>query len=88
MVTRGISSIEAKAKREKGEIHWGDETELRSDDVNGCSYAPTGPPIQRVECNPEKLKYDQDSNQPKTNGLHVWTTFSAGLFSVTVATRS
>jgi len=49
-------SIAAKAKKEKGEIHWGDETGLRSDDVNGRSYAPAGKtPIQRVKGTPEKL---------------------------------
>lgn len=49
-------SIVKKAKAEKGEIHWGDETGLRSDDVNGRSYAPAGKtPIQRVKGTPEKL---------------------------------
>lgn len=49
-------SIAAKAKKERGEIHWGDETGLRSDDVNGRSYAPAGQtPIQRVKGTPEKL---------------------------------
>ncbi|MBT4511873.1 MAG: IS630 family transposase [Chloroflexi bacterium] len=34
--------IEAKAKREKAEIHWGDETGLRNDSQHGRSYAPRG----------------------------------------------
>jgi transposase len=34
--------IAARAKEEKAEIHWGDETGLRSDDVRGRSYAPVG----------------------------------------------
>jgi transposase len=32
----------AKAKREKAEIYWGDETGLRSGDVRGRGYAPRG----------------------------------------------
>jgi transposase len=35
-------AIEAKARRQKGAIFWGDETGLRSDDVRGRSYAPRG----------------------------------------------
>ena len=34
--------IEAKAKREKAEIHGGDETGLRNDSQHGRSYAPRG----------------------------------------------
>lgn len=41
--------IAARAKAEGGEIHWGDETGLRSDDVRGRGYAPKGAtPIVRV----------------------------------------
>ena len=35
-------AIAARAKAEGAEIHWGDETGLRSDDVRGRSYAPAG----------------------------------------------
>ena len=35
-------AIEAKAKAEGGEIHWGDETALVNTDVRGRSYAPVG----------------------------------------------
>jgi transposase len=35
-------AIEAKAKRDKAEIHWGDETGLRNDSQYGRSYAPRG----------------------------------------------
>lgn len=35
-------AIEAKAKAEGGEIHWGDETALVNSDVRGRSYAPAG----------------------------------------------
>jgi transposase len=34
--------IAARAKEEGAEIHWGDETGLRSDDVRGRGYAPKG----------------------------------------------
>ena len=34
--------IEQRAKTEGAEIHWADETGLRSDDVRGRSYAPMG----------------------------------------------
>jgi len=49
--------IKARAKREKAEIHWGDEMGLRSDHQTGTSYAPKGktPVIagtgQRFGCN-------------------------------------
>src|SRR5690606_29352779 len=35
-------AIKARAQQEGAEIHWGDETGLRSDDVRGRSYAPKG----------------------------------------------
>jgi transposase len=35
-------AIQAKARRQKGAIFWGDETGLRSDDVRGRGYAPRG----------------------------------------------
>ena len=35
-------AIEARAKAERGEIHWGDETALVNTDVRGRSYAPRG----------------------------------------------
>ncbi len=35
-------AIEAKAKKEKAEIHWRDETGLRNDSQYGRSYAPRG----------------------------------------------
>lgn len=35
-------AIEAQAKTEGGEIHWGDETALVNTDVRGRSYAPAG----------------------------------------------
>ena len=35
-------AIEARAKKEGAEIHWGDETALVNTDVRGRSYAPAG----------------------------------------------
>ena len=35
-------AIEARAKAERGEIHWGDETALVNTDVRGRGYAPRG----------------------------------------------
>jgi transposase len=41
--------IATRAKAEGAQIHWGDETGLRSDDVRGRSYAPQGQtPVIRV----------------------------------------
>lgn len=49
-------SIVFKAKRENAEIHWGDETGLRNDNMNGRSYAPKGKtPVQRIKGTPEKI---------------------------------
>lgn len=49
-------AIVTKVRREKAEIHWGDETGLRSDDVNGHSFAlARKTPVQRVKGTPEKL---------------------------------
>ncbi|CBJ50654.1 putative transposase [Ralstonia solanacearum PSI07] len=42
-------AIAARAKAEGAAIHWGDESGLRSDDVRGRCYAPTGQtPVVRV----------------------------------------
>jgi transposase len=35
-------AIQAKVRRQKGAVFWGDETGLRSDDVRGRGYAPRG----------------------------------------------
>lgn len=48
--------IVARAKAEGAEIHWGDETGLRSDDVRGRGYAPKGrTPVVRVTSKREGL---------------------------------
>lgn len=49
-------AIAQKARRQGAEIHWGDETGLRSDDVNGRGYAPAGcTPVRRAKGTPEKI---------------------------------
>ena len=39
---REYPAIAARAKAANGVIFWGDESDLRSDDVSGRSYAPRG----------------------------------------------
>lgn len=47
--------IKRKARQQGAEIHWGDETGLRSDDFNGRGYAPKGQtPVRRAKGTPEK----------------------------------
>jgi transposase len=49
-------AIKKKAEKEGSEIHWGDETGIRSDDVNGRGYAPKGKtPVRRAKGSPERL---------------------------------
>jgi transposase len=46
---RDYPAIAARAKAENAEIHWGDESGLRSDDVRGRGFAPKGQtPVVRV----------------------------------------
>ena len=49
-------AIAERAKAEGAEIHWGDETGLRSDDVRGRSFAPIGEtPVIRINSRREGL---------------------------------
>jgi transposase len=49
-------AIAARARRERAEIHWGDETGLRSDDAGGRGYSPRGrTPVRRAKGTPEKI---------------------------------
>ena len=49
-------AIQARARSEGAEIHWGDETGIHGDDVNGRGYAPAGKtPVRRVKGTPEKV---------------------------------
>ena len=50
------AAIARRAAAEGGEIYWGDETGLRSDDVRGRSYAPQGDtPVARPNHRREKV---------------------------------
>lgn len=54
-LTETYPAIKRKARQEGAEIHWGDETGLRSDDVNGRGYAPKGQtPVRLAKGTPEK----------------------------------
>ena len=49
-------SIAKRARQDQVEIHWGDETGIRSDDVNGRGYSPKGKtPIVRKKGKRERL---------------------------------
>lgn len=49
-------AIAERAKQEKAEIHWGDETGLRSDSQHGRSYAPRGKtPVIRLNAKRESM---------------------------------
>jgi len=49
-------AIKAKAKKEKAEIHWGDETGLCNDSQHGRGYAPRGKtPVIRLSAKRERI---------------------------------
>lgn len=49
-------AIVAKAKKEKAEINWGDETGLRNDSQHGRSYSPKGKtPVIRLNAKRERI---------------------------------
>jgi len=53
---REYPRLRVEARRQRAEIHWGDEMGLRSDDVNGRGFAPRGnTPTRRVKGTPEKV---------------------------------
>jgi hypothetical protein len=53
---RKYPSIAENARQEGAEIHWGDQTGLRSDDVNGRGHSPAGKtPVRRAKGTPEKI---------------------------------
>ena len=61
-------AITAKAKQESGEIHWGDETGIRSDCQHGRSYAPKGhTPVIRLSAKRTSINMISTvTNQGKT----------------------
>lgn len=49
LAREGYPAVAAHAKADGAEIHWGDESGLRSDDVRECGFAPKGQtPVIRV----------------------------------------
>jgi len=69
--------IAKRAKQEGAEIHWGDETGLRSDDVRGRSYAPKGQtPLLRVNAWREGLSV---ISTVTNKGEMCWKIFSGAL---------
>lgn len=72
--------IEAKAKAEGGEIHWGDETALTNTDARGRGYAPAGKtPVSYVPAGKrEKLSMIAAvTNQGKTRWMIIDDAFNA-----------
>lgn len=73
-------AIEAQAKAEGGEIHWGDETALVNTDVRGRSYAPVGktPVAYAVGGARQKLSMIATvTNQGKTRWMIIDEAFNA-----------
>lgn len=72
-------AIAARAKAEGAEMHWGDETGLRSDDVRGRSFAPQGQtPVVRVN----NKRHGLSVISTVTNkGQMRWKTFDGALNS-------
>jgi len=70
-------AIVRRAKQEGAEIHWGDETGLRSDDVRGRGYAPRGEtPVLRVNRNRSSLSV---ISTVTNKGQMRWKIFSGAL---------
>jgi transposase len=70
-------AIAKRAKIEGAEIHWGDETGLRSDDVRGRGYAPRGQtPVLRINSRREGLSV---ISTVTNKGEMRWKVFSGAL---------
>ncbi len=70
-------AIAKRAKTEGAEIHWGDETGLRSDDVRGRGYAPKGQtPVLRINSRREGLSV---ISTVTNKGEMRWKVFSGAL---------
>lgn len=70
-------AIAKRAKTEGAEIHWGDESGLRSDDVRGRGYAPRGQtPVLRVNARREGLSL---ISTVTNKGEMRWRIFSGAL---------
>jgi transposase len=69
--------IAKRAKHAGAEIHWGDETGLRSDDVRGRGYAPKGEtPVLRIKVNRSSLSV---ISTVTNKGQMRWRIFSGAL---------
>jgi transposase len=69
--------IAARARAEGAEIHWGDETGLRSDDVRGRGYAPRGQtPAVRVSRKRQGLSV---ISTVTNKGQMRWRVFDGGM---------
>jgi transposase len=76
-VQKEYPKIAKAAKTEGGEIHWGDETGLRSDDVRGRGYAPKGrTPVVLANANRQKLSV---ISTVTNKGQMRWKVFSGAL---------
>jgi transposase len=74
-------AIHERSRREDAEIHWGDETGLRSDDVNGRGYSPRGKtPVRKCKGTPEKVNMISTvTNQGKVRFMFYEGGFNADL---------
>jgi len=72
-------AIEAQAKAEEGEIHWGDETAVINTDVRGRGYAPKGEtPVVYAPGSRTKLSMISTvTNQGKTRWMIIEENFGA-----------
>src|SRR5271157_1983921 len=76
-VNEEYPKIASAAKTEGAEIHWGDETGLRSDDVRGRGYAPKGKtPVVVANANRSKLSV---ISTVTNKGQMRWKVFSGAL---------
>lgn len=76
-VSEEYPKIAAQARQEGGEIQWGDETGLRSDDVRGRGYAPKGKtPVVLANSNRAKLSV---ISTVTNKGQMRWKVFSGAL---------
>lgn len=75
-------AIAEKARQEGAEIHWGDETGLRSDDLNGRGYSPKGKtPVRRAKGTPEKVNMISTvTNQGKVRFMFYHGGLNASVF--------
>ncbi len=76
--------IKEKARLEGAEIHWGDETGLRSDDVNGRGYSPQGvTPVRKAKGSRESINMISTvTNQGKVRFMFYEQNLNADTFLV------